>query len=51
MAGMGYVSKAYDKLPNWVQIILGICSIVGIVYGVAHWGWIFLLKVILSPEP
>jgi hypothetical protein len=55
MAGVGYisryVSKAYDKLPNWVHLILGVCAIVGMVYGTVHEGWVFLLKVIFSPEP
>lgn len=27
-----YVSKAYDKLPGWVQLVLGIGAIAGIVY-------------------
>jgi hypothetical protein len=49
MTGMGYVSRAYDKLPDWVELTLGICAIAGIVYGVARYGWVFLLKVIFSP--
>ena len=51
MTGMGYVSRAYDKLPDWVKLILGVCAIAGIIYGVAQEGWVFLLKVIFSPEP
>jgi hypothetical protein len=51
MAGMGYVSRAYDKLPDWVKLTLGVCAIVAIIYGVAREGWVFLLKVIFSPEP
>lgn len=51
MTGMGYVSRAYDKLPDWVKLTLGICAIAGIVYGVAREGWVFLLKVIFSPVP
>ena len=51
MAGMGYVSRAYDKLPDWVKLTLGLCAIVAIIYGVAREGWVFLLKVIFSPEP
>jgi hypothetical protein len=50
MAGMGYVSRAFDKLPNWVKLALGVCAIAGIVYGVASEGWVFQLKVIFSPE-
>jgi hypothetical protein len=49
MAGMGRVSRAYDKLPDWVKLTLGVCAIVAIVYGTAREGWVFLLKVILSP--
>jgi hypothetical protein len=51
MAGMGYASRAYHKLPDWMKLALGICAIAGIVYGVAREGWVFLLKVIFSPEP
>jgi hypothetical protein len=51
MAGMGYVSRAYDKLPDWAKIVLGICSIVGIMWGVAREGPIFLLKVLVKPVP
>jgi hypothetical protein len=51
MAGMGYVSRAYDKLPDWVKLTLGVCAIAGIAYGVYREGWVFLLKVIFSPEP
>jgi len=51
MAGMGYLSRAYDKLPDWVKLILGVCAIVATIYGVAREGWVFLLKVIFSPEP
>lgn len=48
---MGYVSRACDKLPDWVKLTLGVCALAGIIYGVAHQGWTFLLKVIFSPEP
>jgi hypothetical protein len=48
---MGYFSKAFDKLPDWAKIVLGICSIVGIVWGVVREGPIFLLKVLLKPVP
>jgi len=51
MAGMGFVSRAYDKLPDWAKIILGICGIVAIVYGLATEGPIFLLKALLKPVP
>jgi hypothetical protein len=48
---MGYVARAYNKLPDWVKLILGVCAIVAIIYGIAHAGWVFLLKVIFSLEP
>lgn len=48
---MGYMSRAFDKLPDWVKLTLGVCSIAGIIYGVAKDGWVFLLKVIFSPVP
>ena len=54
MAGMGYVSRAasraFDKLPDWLKLVLGVLVIGGLVYGVARDGWIFLLKAIFSPE-
>lgn len=48
---MGFVSQAYDKLPDWLKIVLGVCSIAGIIYGTAKEGPIFLLKVLLKPVP
>lgn len=51
MAGMGYVSRAYDKLPDWVKIVAGICAFGGLIYGTAKEGPIFLLKVLLKPVP
>jgi hypothetical protein len=51
MAGMGLVSRAYDKLPDWAKIVLGICGIAAIVYGLATEGPIFLLKALLKPVP
>jgi hypothetical protein len=50
MAGMGYVSRAFDRLPGWAQMILGVVSIGAIIYGVARYGLTFLLKVIFSPD-
>jgi len=48
---MGLISRACDKLPAWVQIVFGVISVIGIVYGTAHYGFTFLLKVIFSPVP
>jgi hypothetical protein len=47
---MGYISRAYDKLPDWVKLALGVCAIAGIIYGIAREGLVFLLKVIFSPD-
>jgi hypothetical protein len=51
IAGMGFVSRAMDKLPPWAQLILMACGFAAGVYGIAHYGWIFLLKAIFSPVP
>lgn len=48
---MGYLSRAYDKLPGWMKLVFGVFAIAAIVYGVAHEGWGYLLKVIFSPVP
>ena len=48
---MGYVSRAFDKLPDWAKIVLGVCAIGGLIYGTAKEGPIFLLKVLLKPVP
>jgi hypothetical protein len=47
---MGYVSRAMDKLPAWDQLVLGVLGIGAGIYGIAHYGWTFLLKMIFSPE-
>lgn len=46
-----YVSRAYDKLPSWVKLVLGICAIAGIVYYTVREGPVFLLKVIFTAFP
>jgi len=48
---MGIVSRAYDKLPVWARIILGVCSVAALVYGLVTDGPIFLLKTLLKPIP
>jgi hypothetical protein len=50
MAGMGVVSRAIDKLPTWVQVILTLLGIVACVYGIAHYGWSFIFRIIFSPD-
>jgi hypothetical protein len=47
---MGVVSKAIDKLPTWVQAILMTLGIVACVYGIAHYGWSFIFRIIFSPD-
>jgi hypothetical protein len=51
MANMGLVFKAIDKLPPWAKIVLGVCGIAALVYGLATEGPIFLLKALLKPVP
>jgi len=51
MATMGYLSRAFDKLPRWAKIVLGICGAAALVYGLATEGPIFLLKALLKPVP
>ena len=47
---MGWlISKALDKLPSWAAWIYVPLGAVLTVYGIAHYGWTFLLKVIFSP--
>ena len=47
---MKFLSRAYDKLPEWAKIIIGICGIGTLVYGLYTEGPIFLLKALFSPE-
>jgi len=48
---MGVVSRAIDKLPTWVKVVLGVVTIVGCVYYVAQYGfWTFILHMIFGPE-
>jgi hypothetical protein len=50
MAGMGVITKSIDKLPSWAQLIFMILGIIACVYGVAHYGWSFILRAIFSPD-
>ena len=50
MAGMGLISRSIDKLPSWAQAILCVLGLACSVYGIAHYGWSFILKAIFSPE-
>jgi len=47
---MGVISRAIDKLPTRVQVILAVLGVVAGLYGIAHYGfWHFLLRLIFSP--
>jgi hypothetical protein len=48
---MGMISRAIDKLPAWVQVILMVAGIGACVYSIAHYGfWSLILHVIFSPD-
>lgn len=48
---MGLVFKAIDTLPRWAKIVIGICGIAALLYGLATEGPIYLLKALLKPVP
>ena len=47
---MGVISKAIDRLPTWAQVILMVLGLAACVYGIAHEGWLFIVKLIFSPD-
>jgi hypothetical protein len=47
---MGLISRAAGRLPSWAKFILGALGVAAIVYGIARYGWTFLLRVIFSPD-
>jgi hypothetical protein len=47
---MGYVSRAYDRLPTWAKVILAIAGLGFLIYGLAREGPVYLIKVLFSPE-
>ena len=48
---MGVVSRAIDKLPTWLQVILVVVAIATSVYFIAHYGFLsFLMRMIFSPD-
>ena len=53
MPTMGSISrgidKIFDKLPTWAQVICWVLMVALTVYGIAQYGWSFLLKAIFSP--
>jgi len=51
MADMGVVSKALDKLPTWVRMIVLVTAISTSAYYIAHYGFLsFLMRMIFSPD-
>jgi hypothetical protein len=47
---MGVISRAVDKLPSWVQVILAVFGVIVGLYEIGHYGfWHFLLRLIFSP--
>lgn len=50
MNDMGVISRAIDKMPAWVQLVLAALGLAAFVYGIAHEGWVFIFKAIFSPE-
>ena len=51
MARMKYTSRAFDLLPKWAQFLVLLLGTAAGVYGIAHYGWTFILKAIFAPVP
>jgi len=47
---MGYISRAIDRLPKWAQWIVMVIGVLCGIYGVARYGFWFLIKAIFSPD-
>jgi hypothetical protein len=47
---MGLISRAIDRLPKWAQWIVMVVGILCGIYGVARYGFWFLIKAIFSPD-
>ena len=45
MADMGVVSRAIDKLPTWVHVILIVVAIATSVYYIAHYGLFSTIRI------
>jgi hypothetical protein len=50
MPAMGLISRTFDKLPKWAQMIFMAVGIAAAVYGIAHYGWSFFWKMLFSPD-
>jgi hypothetical protein len=50
LAGVEVISRAFDKLPRWAQVVFIVVTIFGSIYCIAKYGFFsFLLHVIFSP--
>jgi hypothetical protein len=47
---VGYMSRAFDRLPSWAKIILALAGLGCLIYGFATEGPMYLIKAIFSPE-
>ena len=47
---MGYMSRAFDRLPASAKIILALAGLGCLIYGFAKEGPMYLIKAIFSPE-
>jgi hypothetical protein len=50
MSRMGAVSRAIDQLAPPVRIVFLCLGVAACVYGFAHYGWSFILRVIFSAD-
>jgi hypothetical protein len=50
LAGMEFISRAFDKLPRWGQVVFIVVTVFASIYCVAKYGFFsLLLHVIFSP--
>jgi hypothetical protein len=51
LASMGVLSRTFDRLPTWAQVIFAVLAIVVSIYCIIEYGFFsFLLKALFSPE-
>ncbi len=50
LSGMGVVSRAVNKLPTWVRMLLLVLAVPVMFYEIVRYGfWTALLRLIFSP--
>ena len=50
LAGVEFISRAFEKLPRWGQVVFIVVAVFGSIYCIAKYGFFsFLLHVIFSP--